>query len=59
MGEPISIGFKSPFLVDILSNMTATEVIIELSDPSRAGLIVPFEKNDNEDELMLLMPMKI
>lgn len=56
-GEPIKIGFKSSFLIEILSNINSTEVILELSDPSRAGLILPFQNEENEDILMLLMPM--
>lgn len=58
-GNPMSIGFKSSFLIDILNNITATNVIIELADPSRAGVIVPEEQEENEDLLMLLMPMML
>ena len=55
--EAMSIGFKSSFLVEILNNLDSTDVIFELADPSRAGLILPFENEKNEDILMLLMPM--
>jgi DNA polymerase-3 subunit beta len=55
--EPIKIGFKSSFLIEILSNVNSSDVVIELSDPSRAGLILPFENEENEEILMLLMPM--
>lgn len=58
-GAPMSIGFKSTFLVDILNNISAEEVVIELADPSRAGVIVPVEQEENEDLLMLLMPMML
>ncbi|MBO5828192.1 MAG: DNA polymerase III subunit beta [Paludibacteraceae bacterium] len=58
-GEPMNIGFKSSFFVEMLSNLTSDEVIVELSDPSRAGLILPLEQDENEDTLMLLMPMKL
>jgi DNA polymerase-3 subunit beta len=58
-GNPMSIGFKSTFLIDILNNITADDVIIELADPSRAGVIVPVEQEDNEELLMLLMPMML
>jgi DNA polymerase III subunit beta len=59
-GEDMEIGFKSTFLQEILSNLSATEVKVELSDPTRAGLLLPAE-NENEEEnvLMLLMPMMI
>ena len=56
-GDPIKIGFKSSFLIEILGNINATDVIMELSDASRAGLILPFENEANEEILMLLMPM--
>ncbi|MEI7501759.1 MAG: DNA polymerase III subunit beta [Paludibacter sp.] len=56
-GDPIRIGFKSPFLVEILGNINSTDIILELSDASRAGLILPFENEENEEILMLLMPM--
>ncbi len=55
--EPLNIGFKSLFLVDILANIDASEVRLEIEDPSRAGLILPNENAEGEDLLMLLMPM--
>ncbi|MCT4647548.1 MAG: DNA polymerase III subunit beta, partial [Carboxylicivirga sp.] len=58
-GDEMEIGFKSGFLADILDNLNSTDVILELSDPSRAGILLPFENGENEDELMLLMPMMI
>lgn len=58
-GNDMSIGFKSSFLIDILNNIPSTNVIIELADPSRAGVIVPEEQSENEDLLMLLMPMML
>lgn len=58
-GNPMSIGFKSSFLIDILNNISGLNVVIELADPSRAGVIVPEEQEENEDLLMLLMPMML
>lgn len=58
-GNPMSIGFKSTFLIDILNNISSSEVIVELADPSRAGVIIPSEQSENEDLLMLLMPMML
>ena len=58
-GNKMSIGFKSTFLIDILNNISSQEVVMELADPSRAGVIVPVEQNDDEDLLMLLMPMML
>jgi DNA polymerase-3 subunit beta len=59
-GQPMEIGFKSTFLIEILSNLSSEDVKMKLSDPSRAGLLLPAEKEfDYEDVLMLLMPMMI
>ena len=59
-GDEMEIGFKSSFLLEILSNLSSTDVKVELSDPTRAGLLLPVEKEfDEEDVLMLLMPMMI
>jgi DNA polymerase III subunit beta len=59
-GDEMEIGFKSIFLQEILSNIPSSEVRLEMSDPSRAGLLLPEEKEDaDEDVLMLLMPMMI
>ncbi len=56
-GEPIKIGFKSTFLIEMLGNVEASQVVLELADPSRAGILLPFENVEGEEILMLLMPM--
>ncbi len=58
-GTPMSIGFKAPFLIDIINNLSGQDIAIELADPSRAGVIVPAEQVENEELLMLLMPMML
>ncbi|MBK7711624.1 MAG: DNA polymerase III subunit beta [Bacteroidales bacterium] len=59
-GEEIEIGFKSVFLLEILANIVSQDVMIELADPTRAGLFLPaVTENESEDLLMLLMPMMI
>ena len=59
-GDEMEIGFKSVFLIEILNNLQSPDVIMELSDPTRAGILLPAEKeNEDEDVLMLLMPMMI
>ena len=59
-GDEIEIGFKSTFLLEILSNISYSDVKVELSDPTRAGLLLPAERDDEkEDILMLLMPMMV
>jgi len=59
-GDDMEIGFKSTFLQEILSNLSSSDVAVELSDPTRAGLLLPAEyDNEEENVLMLLMPMMI
>ena len=59
-GDDMEIGFKSVFLLEILSSIESSDVVIELADPTRAGLLLPSEtENEAEDVLMLLMPMMI
>ena len=56
-GTPMSIGFKGSSMIEILNNLDGDEIIIELADPSRAGVIVPAQQPENEEVLMLIMPM--
>ncbi len=56
-GTPMSIGFKGTTLFEILNNLDSEDVVIELADPSRAGVIRPSEQPEGEDVLMLIMPM--
>ncbi len=59
-GDEMEIGFKSTFLLEILANISSGDVQVEMSDPTRAGLLLPADKDDeDEDMLMLLMPMMI
>ena len=59
-GTPISIGFKSIFLVEILSNIETPTVLVELADSTRAGVFKPvYDDAQSSSTLMLLMPMII
>ena len=59
-GAPITIGFKSTFLVEILSNIETPTVVIELADSTRAGVFKPvYDDKQSSSTLMLLMPMMI
>ena len=59
-GQPVTIGFKSTFLVEILSNIDTPTVVVELADSTRAGVFKPVsEDNASAQTLMLLMPMMI
>ena len=59
-GQPVTIGFKSTFLVEILSNIETPTVVIELADSTRAGVFKPvYDDKQPSSTLMLLMPMMI
>jgi DNA polymerase-3 subunit beta len=55
----MEIGFNARLLIEMLQNLSTSDIIIELSSPSRAGIILPSENVENENLLMLLMPMMI
>ena len=56
-GEDIIISFNARFLIEMLSGTESDEVKVELSTPTKAGLIKPVEQDENEDLLMLAMPL--
>jgi DNA polymerase-3 subunit beta len=60
VGDDMEIGFNSRFLMEMLNNIETTEIRLEMSEPSRAGLLMPAVKdNENEDILMLVMPVML
>ena len=58
-GEDMEIGFNAKFLIEMLTNLDAKTVTFELSAPNRAGLLLPTEKDEHEDMLMLVMPVML
>jgi DNA polymerase-3 subunit beta len=58
-GEDIEIGFNARFLVEMLSNLQSKEVFLEMSLPNRAGIILPADPEENEEVLMLVMPVML
>lgn len=62
-GEPMEIGFNAKFLTEMVSNLDTENILVELSHPSRAGIIFPVNDDDeaakNEDILMLVMPVML
>ena len=58
-GEDLEIGFNSRFVMEMLNNLESTEVRLEMSAPNRAGLLMPAVSNENEDILMLVMPVML
>ena len=60
VGEDMEIGFNSRFLMEMVSNLECDEITIEMSAPNRAGIILPNNKsNPAEDILMLVMPVML
>ncbi len=58
-GGDIEIGFNAKFLIEMLNNLDSKKVELLLSEPNKAGLLTPAEKDDNEDILMLVMPVML
>lgn len=56
-GLPMSIGFNGSSFIDMLSNFECQDIVIQLADPSRSGVLVPSEQPEGQDVLMLLMSM--
>lgn len=58
-GEDIEIGFNAALLLDVISNVDTEETTIELSQPNKAGLILPNVQDEGENVLMLIMPIML
>jgi DNA polymerase III subunit beta len=58
-GEDLVIAFNAKFLIEMLSAADGDEVNLELSTPTKAGLIKPTEQGDDEELLMLVMPLML
>jgi DNA polymerase-3 subunit beta len=59
-GEDLAIGFKAPFIIEILSNMTCGELVIKFLDSKRAALIVPAEEEAESEKICgIIMPIMI
>lgn len=56
MGTPMRIAFKGSVLLDLINSIEGDDITLKLSDPSRAGLIVPAKQKEGEEVLMLIMP---
>jgi len=58
-GEDMEIGFNAKFLIEMLNNLDCEEVQLEMSTSNRAGLLTPLVSEENEDVLMLVMPVML
>lgn len=58
-GEDLTIAFNARFLIEMLNAAESEEVKIELSTPTKAGILRPTEQENGEDLLMLVMPLML
>ncbi len=58
-GEPMDIGFNTTYVNDILSHIDGDEIIFKLHSPTKACIIEPSVVDENEDLMMLLMPVRL
>lgn len=58
-GEDLMIAFNARFLIEMLNAADSDEITMELSTPTKAGIIKPTDKDDNEELLMLVMPLML
>lgn len=58
-GEDIEIGFNAKFIIEMLSNLDTDQIKLNMSAPNKAGVILPIEKDKDEDILMLVMPVML
>lgn len=58
-GSELTIGFSANYLMEILTTLKGSEVIVNLGDAGRPGVFRPGEEPDNTELVMLLMPMTV
>ena len=58
-GEDLQIAFNAKFLIEMLNAADSDEIVMEFSTPTKAGIIKPTELEDNEELLMLVMPLML
>jgi DNA polymerase-3 subunit beta len=58
-GDPMDIGFNTTYVNDILSHLVGDQVVFKLHSPTKASIIEPFKNEENEDIMMLLMPVRL
>ena len=59
-GDDMQIGFNSRFLTEMINNLTADEVQLEMSLPNRAGILTPTDGLDEGEHItMLVMPVML
>ena len=57
--EPITIGFPCNGLIDVVKNVAFVDVAIKMSDPTKAGLIIPSSQPIGTEYISIQMPMQV
>ena len=58
-GEDLQIAFNAKFLIEMLNGADTSDIVMELSTPTKAGILKPSEQGENEQLLMLVMPLML
>ena len=58
-GDNMEIGFNAKFLIEMLGVLNTDEINMKLSLPTKAGILVPTTADENDDLLMLVMPVML
>lgn len=58
-GKDMEIGFNAKLISELLGNLSSKFVDIRLSEPNKAGLIIPSDQDEHEDILLLVMPVML
>lgn len=58
-GNPMTIGFNCQFMIEVLNNLDCDTILLKLSDPARPGIYTPLEQKENEDIVVIQMPMQV
>ncbi len=56
-GKPLEIGFNAKLVIEMVASLSSEEIVMHLSEPNRAAVILPREKEPEEDILLLVMPV--
>ncbi len=59
VGDPLTIGFNAKFLIEMLNVLESDDIKLELSTPTRAGILLPTDEVEGEEILMLVMPVML
>ena len=58
-GSPMQIAFNARFLGETLGVLDVEEILLEMSSPNRAGIVLPAQQDENSHVLMLMMPLML